>query len=116
MSYYVRWAAHTEILPRLSCCVNSGNNQMECRGLIVVSGWSQSGGRVASEEAAGGKANKVTSARGEVADARWRKSEIFLNALMMNQQWRRKQMAWILNTSLLWGINVDVLLEFSNIQ
>ena len=29
-----------------------------------------------------------------------------MNALMMNQQWRRKQMALILNTSLLWGINV----------
>lgn len=37
---------------------------------------------------------------GEVADASFL-SEIFMNALMMNQQWRRKQMAFILNTSLL---------------
>ena len=37
---------------------------------------------------------------GEVADASFL-SEIFMNALMMNQQWRRKQMAFILNTSLI---------------
>lgn len=92
------------MLPRLSCCVNSGqqSNGMpwSYRGLEVESEWRKSDfifKKKRRKRAAGGGARRRGADVGEVADA----SFLFMNALMMNQQWRRKQMALILNTSLL---------------
>ena len=71
------------------------------RGLGVESEWRKSDfKKKRRKRAAGGGARRRGADVGEVADASFL-SEIFMNALMMNQQWRRKQMAFILNTSLI---------------
>ena len=67
------------------------------RGLGVESEWRKSDFKKKRRKAGGRRRGADV---GEVADASFL-SEIFMNALMMNQQWRRKQMAFILNTSLL---------------